>query len=43
MTDDGGSVDEHYGLGGILDSILRTLTEMGKDIDNLTPSDLAQR
>ncbi len=41
MTEADRSVDGHYGVGGILDSILSALAAMGKDIDNLTPSDLA--
>ncbi len=35
------SVDRHYGVGSILESILNALTAMGKDIDNLNPQDLA--
>ena len=41
MTETDRSVDGHYGVGGILESILGALGAMGKDIDNLTPSDLA--
>ncbi|MFQ5994124.1 MAG: SAM-dependent methyltransferase [Acidiferrobacterales bacterium] len=35
------SVDEHYGVGGVLDAIRGGLIAMGKDIENLMPSDLA--
>lgn len=35
------SIDGHYGVGGVLDLILSTLCSMGKDINNLNPSDLA--
>ncbi|MBI2203304.1 MAG: methyltransferase domain-containing protein [Candidatus Rokubacteria bacterium] len=35
------SVERHYGRGGILDSILRTLATIGKDLDKLVPADLA--
>ncbi len=31
----------HYGVGGLLDSILRALSEMGKDPNQLRPEDLA--
>ena len=41
MTETGRPVDGHYGVGGILDSRLGTLTAMGKDVDDLKPSDLA--
>jgi hypothetical protein len=34
-------VEGHYGRGHILDSIMRALHEMGKDIAKLTPADLA--
>jgi MPBQ/MSBQ methyltransferase len=34
-------VAEHYGKGGLLDRILATLAEAGKDIDRLTTDDLA--
>jgi ubiquinone/menaquinone biosynthesis C-methylase UbiE len=34
-------IDRHYGVGGILDSILRALTDMGKDLNHLKPEDLA--
>jgi ubiquinone/menaquinone biosynthesis C-methylase UbiE len=35
------SVNTHYGVSGILDSIQNALTVMGKDMNNLTSSDLA--
>jgi len=35
------SVERHYGRGGILDSILRSLAAMGKDVGALVPADLA--
>jgi ubiquinone/menaquinone biosynthesis C-methylase UbiE len=35
------SVNKHYGVSGILDSIQDALTAMGKDMDRLIPSDLA--
>jgi hypothetical protein len=35
------SVETHYSRGDILNSILRALREMGKDIAKLIPSDLA--
>ncbi len=34
-------VENHYGVGGILDSILKALSDMGKDVHQLTPIDLA--
>ena len=34
-------VEGHYWRGHILDSIMRALHEMGKDIAKLTPADLA--
>jgi ubiquinone/menaquinone biosynthesis C-methylase UbiE len=34
-------VAHHYGLNGLLDSILDALTATGKDIDRLVPADLA--
>lgn len=34
-------VDSHYGRGEILNSILRALREMGKDVAQLAPADLA--
>lgn len=35
------AIDEHYGRGGILDAILGALQELGKDMNQLVPSDLA--
>ena len=35
------AVEAHYTLGGLGDSLLGVLREMGKDLDNLTPEDLA--
>jgi MPBQ/MSBQ methyltransferase len=35
------AVEHHYGRGEILNSILRALREMGKDVAKLTPADLA--
>jgi 2-polyprenyl-3-methyl-5-hydroxy-6-metoxy-1,4-benzoquinol methylase len=35
------SVANHYGRGDILNSILRALRDMGKDVTQLTPADLA--
>lgn len=34
-------VQAHYGSGGLGDRILRALVEAGKDVDRLTPDDLA--
>jgi SAM-dependent methyltransferase len=34
-------IDRHYGVGGILDAILNTLSGMGKDLNQLRPKDLA--
>jgi ubiquinone/menaquinone biosynthesis C-methylase UbiE len=34
-------VDGHYGRGHILDSIMRAVREMGKDVAKLAPADLA--
>ncbi len=34
-------IDEHYGRGGLLDAILGALRELGKDLRELVPSDLA--
>jgi SAM-dependent methyltransferase len=34
-------IDQHYAVKGILDSILRALTGMGKDPNRLNPEDLA--
>lgn len=33
-------IHRHYGVGGVLDSILRALSEMGKDLTQLKPEDL---
>ena len=41
MTDGKRSVEDHYGVDGILESILKALEAMGKDIEQLAPSDLA--
>ena len=38
---DENSVNAHYGISGILDSIIKALEESGKNIDSLQPSDLA--
>lgn len=35
------AVAAHYTLGGLGDSLLGVLQELGKDLDNLTPEDLA--
>lgn len=35
------SVERHYGRGALLDSILGALRELGKDLGQLVPSDLA--
>jgi len=35
------SVENHYGRGDILNSILRALRDMGKDVTQLAPADLA--
>jgi hypothetical protein len=35
------SVERHYGRGELLNSILRALSDMGKEIAKLAPSDLA--
>lgn len=35
------AVNKHYGVSGILGSIQGALTAMGKDLDNLIPSDLS--
>ncbi|HYQ70384.1 MAG TPA: methyltransferase domain-containing protein [Gammaproteobacteria bacterium] len=40
-NDTRGDIENHYGLNALLDSILRALAEAGKDIDRLTPADLA--
>ena len=34
-------INGHYGVGGVLDSILHTLSGMGKDLNQLRPKDLA--
>jgi ubiquinone/menaquinone biosynthesis C-methylase UbiE len=34
------SVEQHYGVGGILESIFEALRSMGKDVDQLTLDDL---
>jgi ubiquinone/menaquinone biosynthesis C-methylase UbiE len=34
-------IDDHYGVGGLLKAILRTLAAMGKDLNQLRPKDLA--
>ena len=34
-------IDHHYGVGGVLASILHTLSGMGKDLNQLRPEDLA--
>jgi ubiquinone/menaquinone biosynthesis C-methylase UbiE len=41
MSDNTNTVEGHYQKGGILDSILDALREMGKDLSHLTPADLA--
>src|SRR5687768_3835784 len=35
------SVEHHYGRGDILNSIMRALRDLGKDVTQLTPADLA--
>lgn len=35
------SVNDHYGISGILDSIINALEASGKNLDSLQPSDLA--
>ena len=35
------SVEQHYSVGGLLESIYEALRTMGKDINHLTPDDLA--
>jgi SAM-dependent methyltransferase len=35
------SVERHYGLGGRLEAIFEALRAMGKDLESLTPADLA--
>ena len=39
MDDD--AISKHYGISGILDSILKGLEDSGKDLDSLKPEDLA--
>lgn len=34
-------INRHYGMGGLLDSILHALAAMGKDLNQLRPKDLA--
>jgi SAM-dependent methyltransferase len=41
MTDNPADVARHYGRGGLLDRLLRALTEAGKDINHPTIDDLA--
>ena len=41
MTDARLSVEQHYGVDGILQAILKALEAMGKDIEQLAPPDLA--
>ncbi|MDH3669885.1 MAG: methyltransferase domain-containing protein [Gammaproteobacteria bacterium] len=41
MTDVRLSVEQHYGVDGILQAILKALEAMGKDIEQLSPADLA--
>jgi SAM-dependent methyltransferase len=41
MSDHAEDVERHYGRGGLLARILAALQAAGKDIDNLTPDDLA--
>ncbi|TDJ72994.1 MAG: methyltransferase domain-containing protein [Proteobacteria bacterium] len=41
MADVKRSVESHYGVDGILESILKALQAMGKNIEQLTPEDLA--
>ncbi len=41
MADVKRSVENHYGVDGILESILKALQAMGKNIEQLTPEDLA--
>jgi ubiquinone/menaquinone biosynthesis C-methylase UbiE len=35
------SVEKHYGVGGVFESILEALHALGKDLNQLTPPDLA--
>lgn len=41
MSETQRSVDKHYGVGAVLNSIKEALTAMGLDLDNLAPHDLA--
>jgi SAM-dependent methyltransferase len=41
LLDDRRKIDRHYSVGTLLDSILQSLIEMGKDLKRLTPDDLA--
>ena len=41
QTQEPRSIPSHYGRGAVLDSILRALTEAGKDLQRLVPADLA--
>ena len=40
MSEPSEKVHLHYGVGGVLDSILRALSEIGKDLKQLKPEDL---
>lgn len=41
MEEIAASVETHYGVGGVFESILEALRALGKDLDQLTPPDLA--
>lgn len=41
MSDHAETVERHYGRGGLIDRILAALQAAGKNIDHLTPDDLA--
>ena len=41
MSDHAEDVERHYAQGGLIDRLLTALREAGKDIDRLTPDDLA--
>lgn len=41
MKETAASVETHYGVGGVLASIFDALRASGKDLDQLTPTDLA--
>jgi hypothetical protein len=41
LSDPRQKIGGHYGVGGILEAILKTLAEMGKDLTQLRPKDLA--